>query len=192
MGGGAPTPRQTVCAGTKACVWAETGVKMQSWLKRRQLEQRPSSVASKPEQRIWQEVSKTQRARVGWSSYLAASAVATGNGSALAGRGRLVVLLDVLGRGRRALLAVRVLRRRGARPLVGAGQTVLLLVLRVLVGGHVRARLLRRRRRQCGVHLSRAVSAGGRAAGSLWASDAGNDAGHGRCTAVLTCEGGGG
>jgi hypothetical protein len=52
MGGGAPTPRQTVWAGTKACVWAETGVKMQSWLKRRQLEQRPSSVASKPEQRI--------------------------------------------------------------------------------------------------------------------------------------------
>ena len=42
-----------VCAGTKACVCAETGVKMQSWLNLRQLEHRPSSVASKPEQRIW-------------------------------------------------------------------------------------------------------------------------------------------
>lgn len=52
MGGGCPTPRQTVCAGTKACVWADTGVKMQSWLNLMQLEQRPSSVASKPEQRI--------------------------------------------------------------------------------------------------------------------------------------------
>lgn len=52
MGGGCPTPRQTVWAGTKACVWADTGVKMQSWLNLMQLEQRPSSVASKPEQRI--------------------------------------------------------------------------------------------------------------------------------------------
>ena len=50
----------------------------------------------------------------------------------------MVLLLDILWR--RALLAVRVVRRRGARPLVGAWQAVLLLVLRVLVGGHVRAR----------------------------------------------------
>ena len=96
------------------------------------------------------------------ASYLAATAVATGNGSALARGGRLVVLLlDILWR--RALLAVRVVRRRGARPLVGAWQAVLLLVLRVLVlvGGHVRARLLGGRRREGRVHLARAVSAGG-------------------------------
>lgn len=82
---------------------------------------------------------------------LAAPAVATGNGSALARRGRLVVLLDVLWRG--GLLAVRVLRRRGARPLVGAWETVRLLVLRVLVGGHVRARILGGRRRERRVHM---------------------------------------
>lgn len=92
--------------------------------------------------------------------YLAAAAVAAGNGSALARGRRLVVLLDVLWR--RGLLAVRILRRRGARPLVGAWQTVLLLVLRVLgVGGHVGARLLGRRRREGRVHLARAESAGG-------------------------------
>lgn len=85
--------------------------------------------------------------------YLAAAAVAAGNGSALAGCRRLVVLLDVLRR--RLLLAVWILLRRGACPLVGAGQTVLLLVLRVLVGSHVRARLLRRGRRKGGVDLGR-------------------------------------
>jgi hypothetical protein len=94
------------------------------------------------------------------ASYLAATAVAAGNGGALARSGRLVVLLlDVLWR--RALLAVRVVRRRGACPLVGAWQAVLLLVLRVLVGGHVRARLLGRGRREGRVHLARAMSAGG-------------------------------
>lgn len=71
----------------------------------------------------------------------------------------MVLLLDILWR--RALLAVRVVRRRGARPLVGAWQAVLLLVLRVLVGGHVRARLLGWRRREGRVHLARAMSAGG-------------------------------
>ena len=95
------------------------------------------------------------------SIYLAASAVAAGNGSALAGRGRLVVLLDILRRW--GLLAVGVLRRRGARPLVGARKTVLLLILWVLVGGHVRARLLGRRR-EGRVHLGGAASAGGQAA----------------------------
>lgn len=109
------------------------------------------------------QVSKS-RSRTGatGASYLAAAAVAAGNGSALARGGRLVVLLlDILWR--RALLAVRVVRRRGARPLVGAWQAVLLLVLRVLVlvGGHVRARLLGRRRREGRVHLARAMSAGG-------------------------------
>ena len=73
-----------------------------------------------------------------------------------------MVLLDILRWGR-ALLAVRILRRRGARPLVGARKTILLLVLRVLVCGHVRARLLRRWRREGGVHL-RLRSAGGQAA----------------------------
>lgn len=72
-----------------------------------------------------------------------------------------MVLLDVLRRRRRALLAVGVLRRRGACPLVGARQAVLLLVVRVLVGGHVGARLLRRRGREGGVHLG--GSAGGQA-----------------------------
>jgi hypothetical protein len=75
-----------------------------------------------------------------------------------------VVLLDILRR-RRALLAVRILRRRGAGPLVGARKTVLLLVLRVLVCGHVRARLLGRWRREGGVHLRGQVS--GRP-GRLW------------------------
>ena len=67
-----------------------------------------------------------------------------------------MVLLDILRWRRRALLAVRILRRRGARPLVGARKTILLLVLRVLVGSHVRARLLERRRREGGVYLHRA------------------------------------
>jgi hypothetical protein len=103
--------------------------------------------------------SRSRTCAVG-ASYLAATAVAAGNGSALARGGRLVVLLlDILWR--RALLAVWVVRRRGARPLVGAWQAVLLLVLRVLVGGHVRARLLGGRRREGRVHLARAVSAGG-------------------------------
>lgn len=137
---------------------------MQSWLKRRQLEQRPSSVASKPEQRIWRRRSAHRTGqwrgarRGGHWLYLAAAAVAAGNGSALAGRGRLVVLLDVLRR--RGLLAVWILRRRRACPLVGAWQAVLLLllllrvVLGVLVGGHVGARLLRRGRgREGGVDL---------------------------------------
>ena len=66
----------------------------------------------------------------------------------------MVLLLDILWR--RALLAVRVVRRRGARPLVGAWKTILLLVLRVLVGSHIRARLLGWRRREGGVHLGRA------------------------------------
>ena len=160
MGGGAPTPRQTVCAGTKACVCAETGVKMQSWLNLRQLEQRPSSVASKPEQRIWDR-SASHIYAMG-ASYLATAAVTASNGSALARSGRLVVLLDILWR--RGLLAVGVLRRRGTRPLVRAWQTILLLVLRVLVGGHVRARLLWWRRREGRVHLARAEVSGRRTA----------------------------
>jgi hypothetical protein len=111
-------------------------------------------------------------------TYLAASAVAAGNGSALAGRRRLVVLLDILRWGR-ALLAVRILRRRGARPLVGARKTILLLILRVLVCSHVRARLLRRWRREGGVHLGGQVS--GRS-DSLWQARGWAGRCEGRCT----------
>ena len=64
-----------------------------------------------------------------------------------------MVLLDILRRRGRALLSIRILRRRGTRPLVGAWETILRLVLRVLVGGHVRARLLGGRWREGGVHL---------------------------------------
>lgn len=73
-----------------------------------------------------------------------------------------MVLLNILRRWR--LLAIWILRRRCARPLVGARQTVLLLVLRVLVGSHVRARLLRGRRREGGVHMRgrRGIGAVGR------------------------------
>jgi hypothetical protein len=155
MGGGWPTPRQTVWAGTKACVCAETGVKMQSWLNLMQLEQRPSSVASKPEHRIYGE-SKLYYVSMHCLAvkYLAASAVPAGNGSALAGSWRLVVLLDIL-RWWRRLLSIWVWRRRSTRPFIGAWQTVrlrvLVLVLRML--GHVGSRLLGRRRRERGVHL---------------------------------------
>lgn len=98
----------------------------------------------------------------GLVKYLAASAVAAGNGSALTRRWRLVVLLDVLG-WRRGLLSIWVWRRRSAGPLVGAGQTVGLgmrvrvrVRVRVLVLGmlgHVGSRLLGGRRRERGVHL---------------------------------------
>jgi hypothetical protein len=138
--------------------------------------------------------------------YLATSAVAAGNGGALArGWGLVVLLLDVLGRRGRALLAIWILGRRGARPLVGPWQAILLLVLWVLVGGHVRARLLGRRGRERGVHLRGAVSAGD---GQLMAASRVRGALHlltGRgserarvtmqtsCRAqLLTCEGGGG
>lgn len=84
--------------------------------------------------------------------YLATSAVPAGNGSALSGSWRLVVLLDILRR-RRWLLAVRVWRRRGARPLIGAWQAVGLLVLVLRMLGHVGSGLLGRRRRERGVHL---------------------------------------
>jgi hypothetical protein len=85
--------------------------------------------------------------------YLAASAVATGNGSALSRSGRLVVLLDILG-GRWWLLAI-VWWRRSACPLVGAWQTVWLLVLVLRMLGHVGAGLLGRWRWRWerGVHL---------------------------------------
>ena len=153
MGGGAPTPRQTVCAGTNAWVCADTGVKMQSWLNLMQLEQRPSSVASKPEHRIYNS-KQLPRAIARAITYLATSAVAARNGSALAGSGRLVVLLLDILRRRRWLLAIWVWWRRSARPLIGARQAIrlrLLLVVRML--GHVRSGLLGRRRGQRGVHL---------------------------------------
>ena len=148
---------------------------MQSWLKRRQFEQRPSSVASKPEQRICAgeqgERDKTKAAAEARArAYLATTAVAASNGSALARGGRLV-LLDVLRRGRGlVVLAVGIVGvvwvgRGRAGPLVGAGQAVGLLVLwvlsvlgvlwvlsmlrvwqRVLVGGHVWTGLLGRQR----------------------------------------------
>lgn len=118
-------------------------------------------------------------------TYLATSAVAAGNGSALAGRRRLVMLLDILRWGR-ALLAVRVLRRRGARPLVGAWKTILLLVLRVLVCGHVRARLLGRWRRESGVHLRGQVS---RRSDSLWQARGWAGRCEGRCTLLTRDDG---
>jgi hypothetical protein len=90
------------------------------------------------------------------ASNLAASAVPAGNGSALAGSWRLVVLLDIL-RWWRRLLSIWVWRRRSTRPFIGAWQTVrlrvLVLVLRML--GHVGSRLLGRRRRERGVHMGR-------------------------------------
>lgn len=76
--------------------------------------------------------------------YLAASAVAAGNGSTLARSWRLVVLLGIL-RWRR-LLAVWILGRRPTIPFIGAREAVGLLVLRMLVGSHVGSRLLERRR----------------------------------------------
>lgn len=90
---------------------------------------------------------------VSQENYLAAPAVATGNGSALARSWSLVVLLDILRLG--SLLAIRILRWRPTIPLVGARKTVGLLVLRMLVGSHVRTRLLggRRRRRESRAHL---------------------------------------
>jgi hypothetical protein len=121
-------------------------VKMQSWLNLMQLEQRPSSVASKPEHRIWLGKREVSSIASHWK-YLAASAVAAGNGSALARSWRLVVRLDIL-RWRRALLLIWMLGRRPALPLVGAGQAVGLLVLRMLrmlVGSHVGSRLVGRR-----------------------------------------------
>jgi hypothetical protein len=97
--------------------------------------------------------------------YLATSAVATGNGSALARGWRLVVLLDVLRR-RWWLLAIWIWWRRSASPLIGTWQAVWLLVLvRVLVLvlgmlSHVGTGLLGGRRRERGVHLDgRQVSA---------------------------------
>ena len=63
-----------------------------------------------------------------------------------------MVLLDIL-RGRRLLLAVWVLRRRTPIPFVGPRKSVGLLVLRMLVGSHVRSRLLGRRRWKGGAHL---------------------------------------
>lgn len=123
-GGGAPAPRQTVCAGTKAWVWAETGVKMHSCEKRTQLVQRPSSEASKPEQRI---CAAAGSAAVGTSGrgrvYLAPSAVAAGDGGALA-RGGLVLLVHV-----RRWLSVGVRRRRAGIHLVRRRQAVGLLLL---------------------------------------------------------------
>jgi len=89
---------------------------------------------------------------VSQENYLAAPAVATGNGSALARSWSLVVLLDILRLG--SLLAIRILRWRPTIPLVGARKTVGLLVLRMLVGSHVRTRLLGgRRRRESRAHL---------------------------------------
>lgn len=87
--------------------------------------------------------------------YLATSAVATGDCSALAGSWRLVVLLDVLRRWRRALvlLAVWIGGRRSARPLIGAWQAVGLLVLVLRMLSHVGTGLLGRRRRERGAHL---------------------------------------
>ena len=91
--------------------------------------------------------------------YLAASAVATGNGSALAGSWGLVMLLDVLRRWRR-LLAVWIWRRRSAGPLIGAWQAVGLLVLVLRMLGHVGPGLLGRWRWERGAHLHwRQVSA---------------------------------
>jgi hypothetical protein len=83
--------------------------------------------------------------------YLATSAVATGNGSALSWGWRLVVLLDILG-GRWWLLAI-VWWRRSACPLVGAWQTVWLLVLVLRMLSHVGSGLLRWWRWECRVHL---------------------------------------
>jgi hypothetical protein len=86
-------------------------------------------------------------------THLPTSTVAAGNGSALAGSWRLVVvLLHILGR-RRRLLAIWIWRRRRAGPLVGAGQTIWLLVLILRMLGHVGSGLLRRRRRERGVHM---------------------------------------
>lgn len=79
---------------------------------------------------------------------LASPTVTAGNGGALARSWRLVVLLDILGRWRRALLAI-VWWRRTASPLVGPREAIWLLVLGML---HVWSRLLRRRRER-GVHV---------------------------------------
>jgi hypothetical protein len=97
-------------------------------------------------------VSKLRRA-IAWAiTYLATSAVAAGNGGALAGSWRLVVLLLHILRWWWRLLAVRVLRRRSARPLIGARQAIWLLLLVVRMLGHVGSRLLGRWRER-GVHL---------------------------------------
>jgi hypothetical protein len=98
-------------------------------------------------------VSKLRRA-IAWAiTYLATSAVAAGNGGALAGSWRLVLLLLLpILRWWWRLLAVWVLRRRSARPLIGAGQAIWLLLVVVRMLSHVGSRLLGRRRER-GVHL---------------------------------------
>jgi hypothetical protein len=90
-------------------------------------------------------------------NYLATSAVSARNGSALARRGRLVMLLDILLWW--LLLVIWIWWRRAPRPFVGAGEPVLwrLLVLRMLAS-HVGARLLRRRWWEGRAHL---MSGGG-------------------------------
>jgi hypothetical protein len=85
-------------------------------------------------------------------TYLAAPAVPTGNSSALARSWWLVMLLDILRR-RGRLTAIWILGRRAPIPLVGPRETVGLLVLRMLVGSHVGARLLRWWRWEGGSHL---------------------------------------
>lgn len=64
----------------------------------------------------------------------------------------LLLLLPILRRWR-GLLAIRVLRRWAASPLIGARQAILLRVLRVLLMGHVRTGLMGRREGR--VHMSR-------------------------------------
>jgi hypothetical protein len=88
------------------------------------------------------------------ASDLATPAVPTGNGSALARSWWLVMLLDILRR-RGRLPAIWILRRRAPIPLVGPRKTVGLLVLRMLVGSHVGAWLLRWWRWEGGAHMCR-------------------------------------
>ena len=74
-----------MCAGTKAWVWAETGVKTHSWEKRWQFVQRPSSDWSKPEQRIYhtrqcefesRDMQCARRDRIAQSSRMASHVIA--------------------------------------------------------------------------------------------------------------------
>ena len=135
MGGGWPTPLQTVCAGTKAWVCAETGVKMQSWLNLMQFEQRPSSVCSKPEQRIWA-ICEHQNLHIYTSvtTYLAPPAIAAGNGSSLAWSWGLVLsrMGHVVWRLGLAMIWVWG-RGRPSGPFVRAWQAILRLLLLVMV-----------------------------------------------------------
>lgn len=118
-----------------------------------QLEQRPSSVASKPEHLIYPKVSWERRIRRR-EIYLASPAITTGDGSSLARRGWLVMLIHVGGRW--WLGAVWIGGRGCLVPFVRAWQTVerLLLLLVVVMLGHVGARvpwwLSGRRREGCG------------------------------------------